>query len=253
MITLKLHRQDLKTDAKGHIFWDLVTEERQTSPRECALLICDMWDRHWSRGATERVNEMAPHINRAAKVAREKGFLIIHSPSETLDFYENHPARQRIEDIPLLPALNPSLGNMRPQYPPLPIDDSDGGSDTNKDGSETTNQIVWTRQHSIIEIDPDQDIISDMGWEIAIFLRTRSIDTIFICGVHTNMCILNRTFGIKQMLQWGFKVALIRDLTDAMYNPAMSPYVSHEEGTNLVVGYIEKFLCPTLESTDFFN
>ena len=40
----------------------------------------------------------------------------------------------------------------------------------------------------------------------------------------------------------------VRDLTDAMYNPARSPYVDHDEGTQLVIGYIEKFWCPTVTS-----
>jgi hypothetical protein len=60
------------------------------------------------------------------------------------------------------------------------------------------------------------------------------------------MCILNRSFGIKNMLRRGYKTLLVRDLTDAMYNPERAPYVSHEEGTALVVGYIEKFYCPTI-------
>jgi hypothetical protein len=42
----------------------------------------------------------------------------------------------------------------------------------------------------------------------------------------------------------------VRDLTDAMYNPFRSPYVSHDEGTRLVVEFIEKFWCPTLLSAD---
>ncbi len=65
-------------------------------------------------------------------------------------------------------------------------------------------------------------------------------------GVYTNMCVLNRSFGIKQMVKWGVNIALVRDLTDAMYNPAMPPYVGHNEGTQLVVSYIEKFWCPTI-------
>ena len=69
-------------------------------------------------------------------------------------------------------------------------------------------------------------------------------------GVHTNMCVLNRTFGIKQMVRWGVAIGLVRDLTDAMYNPAMPPYVSHDAGTQLVIEYIEKFWCPTLHSSD---
>ena len=33
-----------------------------------------------------------------------------------------------------------------------------------------------------------------------------------------------------------------------MYNPAKAPYVSHDEGTRLVVEYIEKFWAPTVLS-----
>ena len=69
-------------------------------------------------------------------------------------------------------------------------------------------------------------------------------------GVHTNMSVLGRSFGIRQMVRWGLSVALVRDLTDTMYNPAMPPYVSHDEGTRLVVEYIEKFWCPTILSSD---
>lgn len=48
-------------------------------------------------------------------------------------------------------------------------------------------------------------------------------------------------------------VFLVRDLTDAMYNPKDSPYVSHDEGTQLVIGYIEKFWCPTIMSSDLID
>ncbi len=38
-------------------------------------------------------------------------------------------------------------------------------------------------------------------------------------------------------MRWSVDVALVRDPTDTMYNPAMAPYVSHDEGTALVIGY----------------
>jgi hypothetical protein len=72
-------------------------------------------------------------------------------------------------------------------------------------------------------------------------------------GVHTNMCVINRSFGIKQLVRWGLQAVLIRDLTDAMYNPAMRPYVSHREGTELVIGYIEKFWAPSVESRELLG
>jgi hypothetical protein len=62
------------------------------------------------------------------------------------------------------------------------------------------------------------------------------------------MFILNRSFGIKQMVRWGINAVLIKDLTDSLYNPAMPPYVNHDEGTRLVVEYIEKFWCPSILS-----
>ena len=71
-----------------------------------------------------------------------------------------------------------------------------------------------------------------------------------IMGVHTNMCILNRTFAIRQMTRWGVTCVLIRDLTDAMYNPADRPYVPHEKGTQLVIEHIERYWCATVESAE---
>jgi len=67
-------------------------------------------------------------------------------------------------------------------------------------------------------------------------------------GVHTNMCVLNRAFAIKKMTSLGFRCILVRDLTDAMYNPQDAPHVSHDAGTQLVIEYIEKFWSPTTTS-----
>jgi nicotinamidase-related amidase len=94
-------------------------------------------------------------------------------------------------------------------------------------------------------------VISDNGEEIYALLHQRGVKNLFIMGVHTNMCILNRTFAIKQMTNWGISCVLVRDLTDSMYNPKSRPYVSHAEGTELVIGYIEKHWCPTTLSADF--
>jgi hypothetical protein len=43
---------------------------------------------------------------------------------------------------------------------------------------------------------------------------------------------------------------LVRDLTDAMYNPACRPFVPHEAGTELVIEHIEKYWCPSVLSAD---
>ena len=68
-------------------------------------------------------------------------------------------------------------------------------------------------------------------------------------GVHLNMCVLGRPVGIRQMVNIGKNVVLMRDMTDTMYNPKKRPFVSHFDGTDLVVKHVEKFWCPSITST----
>lgn len=236
---LTIRRQMPKTT--GRHGWRVVEQEAVWHASETAIIIVDMWDKHWSWGATERVNVMAPRMNTVIEAARAKGVKVIHASSDTMDFYKDHPARLRALAAPHVEP--PEL--MEHPDPPLPVDASDGGSDTGEEKS----YKAWSRQHPAIEI-LDADFISDSGQEIYNILKQHDIKNLIYMGVHTNMCVLGRPFGIKAMVRWGFNVVLTRDLTDAMYNPFKPPYVSHEEGTRLVIEYIEKFWCPTILSDD---
>jgi nicotinamidase-related amidase len=238
--TFHLRRWTLGKNARGHTIWQVEQSERTVPAGKVAIIICDMWDNHWSRGAVEREAELIPPMNRVLAAARARGAQIIHAPSETMDFYADHPARRRIQTVP--PVAPPA--DLPHDTPPLPVDAADYGSDT----GETTTFKAWSRQHPAVIIDEERDLISDNGREIYSYLQYHAIEQVLIMGVHTNMCVLNRSFAIKQMVRWGVNIALVRDLTDTMYNPAMPPYVSHEEGTRLVVEYVEKFWCPSILS-----
>ena len=128
----------------------------------------------------------------------------------------------------------------------LPIDDSDSGCE-----EEPTSKNPWTRQHPAIEI-ADGDAITD-NEEAYYLLRQRGIDTVLIAGVHTNRCVLGRPFGIRQLVKQSFKVCLVRDLTDSLYNPKAAPFVSHFTGSDLVVDHVEKHWCPTMTSGDLLD
>jgi hypothetical protein len=161
-----------------------------------------------------------------------------------MQFYKEAPQRLSILSVPAAEPPDP----LALTDPPLPIDDSDGGCDT-PNNPLPVNTRVWTRENAAIRIGPS-DLISDNGREVYNALRSRGIKTLFVAGVHANMCILNRTFAIRQMTKWGVRCILIRDLTDAMYNPARRPFVSHERGTELVIEHIEKYWAPTAASDD---
>jgi nicotinamidase-related amidase len=226
---------------RGSNEWREVTVNEQIDPARTAIILCDLWDKHWCRGATARVGVLTEKINPVLRAARAKGILIIHAPSETMDFYKNTPQRRAIQAIP--PATLP-ISKELPTLK-LPIDDSDGGCDTEGDKF----YKAWSRQHPAIEIGPN-DMISDKGEEVYSALKMRGIQHLLVAGVHTNMCILNRSFAIRQMTKWGVRCILLRDLTDAMYDPKDAPYVSHDQGTNLVIQHIEQYWAPTMLSAD---
>ena len=133
--------------------------------------------------------------------------------------------------------------------PPLPCDSSDGGCD---DEPPSKFYKAWTRENAAIPI-AEQDVISDNGAEVYSYLKRRGIKNLLVMGVHANMCILNRSFAIKQMTKWGIHCVLVRDLTDAMYNPKMKPNVSHAEGTERIIEHIEKYWCPSVLSADLMR
>lgn len=230
---------------KGSGEWREMRFEKELKVRGTAIVICDMWDRHWCSGAERRADLLAPRIDQVIRKARERGILIVHAPSDTISFYRDYPQRQRMAMLTrLAPPPNRELAD-----PPLPIDDSDNGCDT---GEKPGRPWPWTRQHAAISITP-QDVLSDQGIEIYSLLSERGIRLLLMMGVHTNMCILNRSFAIKQMTRWGIGCILVRDLTDSMYNPKMPPYVSHDEGTELVVQHIEKHWGPTTTSEELLR
>jgi nicotinamidase-related amidase len=220
--------------------WKQLDLSEEIDPLKTAIVICDMWDKHWCRGATERVNILAPKIAAVVAHARNKGVLIIHAPSETMAFYAGTPQRKAILAIPA--ATPAALLDLKD--PPLPIDDSTGGCDTGDKFYK-----AWTREHPAIPIAP-ADLVSDQGSEIYSALVAHGITHLLVAGVHVNMCILNRTFAIKQMSRWGVRCILLRDLTDSMYNPDDRPRVPHDTGTKLVIEHIERYWCPTMLSSE---
>jgi nicotinamidase-related amidase len=246
-LQLPLRRQRLE-HRDGFAVWAPYTETVAWKAAETALVLCDVWNHHTCRGAEVRLERLIPRMAAVVQTLRRQGVLIVHAPSNTMDFYAGTPARERVlEAAPVAPPAD-----LERDDPPLPIDAEDGGCDTLPDHEhpryERGMPYPWTRQHAGIEIDQAQDVISDSGRDLYAVYQARGVRHVLIMGVHTNMCVLHRTFAIKQLVRWGVDVALLRDLTDTMYNPARPPYVGHEEGTRLVVGFIEKHWCGTVES-----
>lgn len=226
------------------------------NPKRTAIIVCDMWDRHWCKSAESRVGELAGPMNAMLKTARDRGAFIIHAPSTCTDFYKGTPQRKRAQNAPFAKAPVPLATSERwgtawnwpdgKREGVLPIDDSDMGCDCKV---KCEIRSPWTRQTAAIEI-ADADAMTDNGQETWNLLAERGIDNVILCGVHLNMCVLGRPFAIRQMVKLGKNVALVRDMTDTMYNPDHPPGVSHFDGTDRVVEHVERYRCPSFASTD---
>jgi hypothetical protein len=101
----------------------------------------------------------------------------------------------------------------------------------------------WTCQTPLIEITPD-DAVSDDGQEVLNLLEQRQIEDVIVMGVHTNICVLGRPYGIRQLVYSGKRPMLCRDLTDSFHRDQRG----HFWGTQQIVAHIERRWCPTVTS-----
>ena len=248
---------NLRSQSKVDVDVKVKTERVMWNSKKTALIICDMWDDHWCKSASRRVGEMAPALNHTVKAARAMGIFIIHAPSSVVNFYKETPQRKLAQKAPFAKApiklsTSPRWGTAwcwtdGKREGVLPIDDSDMGCSCK--GEKCEIREAWQRQNKLIDI-AEGDAVTDNGQETYNLLAEREIDNVILCGVHLNMCVLGRPFAIRQMVKVGKNVALMRDMTDTMYNPERPPGVDHFTGTDLVIEHIEKFWCPSFTSTD---
>jgi len=264
MLRLTLRQQkSLPVAASGNIRFQRVERRESWDATDTAIIVCDVWDRHHCLNAVRRMTEFLPRMNQVLSVARQKGALIIHSPSDCMPAYESHPARLRAIQSPMAPNKPQDIEFWCSKIPPeeqacYPIDQSDGGEDDDPAEhaawsatlkAEGRNPgLPWKTQNDAIAINAEQDYISDKGDEVWNILEARGIRNVILVGVHTNMCVLGRPFGLRQLVRAGKNVVLMRDLTDCMYNPKRWPWVDHFTGNDLIISHVEQFVCPTISS-----
>jgi len=261
--SIRLNIREQHPVEEGSTNYHRLVRNDQWPAEKTAVVICDVWDSHHCLNAVRRAEQIAPSIDQLARTVRDAGGTVIHAPSDCIPFYRDHPARKRAADIPIDAKTPSDISKWCDQIDgesndPYPVDQSDGGEDD--DLAEHAQWIErlkslgrdpkrpWIQQTKAIQIDPNKDYISDSGIEIWNILKQKGIEHILVCGVHTNMCVLGRPFGLRQLKKSGFDVVLVRDLTDTMYNPNRWPHINHFSGTDRVIDHIERAICGTITS-----
>ena len=99
--SFQLHLRTSRETKQGSGQFVARIDDAHWDARKTAVVICDMWDQHWCRGASERVAEMAPRMNKVVAAARARGALIVHCPSDTMDAYKDTPQRKLAAAAPV--------------------------------------------------------------------------------------------------------------------------------------------------------
>ena len=214
-----------------------------------AVVVVDMWDRHWCKTYTARVANMVPRMNRTLEAARKLGIQVVHAPSDVIGFYRKHPRRAAMLAIP----AHPEPKRTSVKLPPGPC-----GRDRCECGPKMPCRParVWTRQHKDLTI-AGVDLIADCNnaRELLNLTRQRGIDTLLYMGVASNMCVIHRSCGMIRMKSHGLNVMFVADLVNAITangaNPSTrkaDPNFTPAKGSTLVRRHLEKHLAPSIES-----
>jgi nicotinamidase-related amidase len=221
---------------------------RNWDPAATAVVVCDMWDAHHCLSAARRVEELAPRVNDVLGALREGGALIIHAPADCMEFYRDVPARHRAATALPVPASaafgwndwEPEEVRTLPESLTAPGPCSCESDAPCNSGSPP---YPWTRQTPLIEVGAE-DAITDDGQEMFNLLEERGLTDVIVMGVHTNICVLSRSYGIRQLVFLGKRPMLCRDLTDAFHRDPRG----QAWGTEQIIAHIERMWCPTVTS-----
>ncbi|MDC0300159.1 hypothetical protein OAM00_05200, partial [Verrucomicrobia bacterium] len=92
-LTLKLQQRDPETG-------QIKIETEEINPLKVGVIAVDVWNYHWCKTATMRVDAIVPRMNKALEAARDLGMTVMLCPSDVVDNYVGYPQRERIFALP---------------------------------------------------------------------------------------------------------------------------------------------------------
>ena len=230
-LSVELLRRDVTSGAP------LISKE-SLNPAKVAVVVVDPWNFHWCKTSAARVGALIPRMNRCLAAARSLGIQIFWCPTDVADNYVGTPAVEEANAVAPVPV--PHLTNL-PDCPPA----KDGGGCTCGKERCLVN-YGWDAMHPGLTIRPGDLMPNDTVTLYSLAAR-KGIDHLIYMGVHTQVCLLGKSVGVRSMLATGMKCMLARDLTDAhgLYDPEHG--VTPDDFTADVVAHFEKHLIPTID------
>ena len=228
-LTLEMQSRDPITGA-------ITLQDEKVDPNRIGVIAVDVWNFHWCKTATMRVDAFVPRMNKALEAARALGMKVMLCPSDVVENYAGYPQREVIFALPNVMA--PKV--MDVTCPPVP---DAGGCAC---GSERCAvNYGWDGMHPDLMIG-EGDLMPDTQAEVYAICQKYGLTHLIYLGFHTQVCLLGKPMGLRAMTEAGLKCVLARDMTDAHpgYDPSRD--FTPDLNTAQVVEHFEKHLAPTI-------
>jgi len=227
---------------------EVVKKAVRIVPAKTAVVVIDMWDRHWCKTFTARVGNLAPRMNRTLDACRKLGIQVVFAPSDVADFYKDFSQRKAMQAV--RQHAEPKLVPFNPPATPGPLDNCECGP-----SRPCRSANVWTRQLANLAI-AEKDLIGDCnnGRELLNLCQERGFDTLIYLGVASNMCVLSRSCGILNMKRHDLRTIVVGDMVEAITANGIGPdgkpdhNFTPAKGSALVLRHIEQHIAPSVRS-----
>ncbi|MBM3845922.1 MAG: hypothetical protein FJ405_06520 [Verrucomicrobia bacterium] len=228
-ITLELQRRDPTTGV-------VTLQKEEVDPRRIGVIAVDVWNFHWCKTATMRVDAFVPRMNKALEAARALGMTVMLCPSDVVDNYVGYPQREIIFALPKVTV--PKV--MEVTCPPVP---DAGGCACGRE--RCGGNYGWDGMHPALTIG-ENDLMPDTQAEVYAICQKHGLTHLIYVGFHTQVCLLGKPMGLRAMKAAGLHCVLARDMTDAHpgYDPSRN--FTPDLNTEQVVEHFEKHLAPTI-------
>jgi nicotinamidase-related amidase len=228
------------------------TEELEVPLTSCALVLVDLWSKHYCASWTRRAMDIVENrIVPVVEAARASGMPVVHAPSQRLaERYE----QSSVDFVPGDEERFPAYASPDGEWPPPEFVRREGEYLPYRRNYSPPMES-WESEYEDQGIAPQVgprpgDRVVRSGPHMHRVLRKMGRLHLFFAGFATNMCLQHRDYGIRAFSERGYNTILIRDCTTAIES---HDTVESLAGTRVSVQEIEMKYSFSVASEDFIG
>jgi len=188
---------------------------------QAALVLVDVWDRHYIKDPEERAEKIIQErIRPLLAVCRRAGLQIIHAPSPSQA--RANPAWVGARQAKALPGgkIRKAAAGGEQVWPPRAFRGKSGpykkyARPLEPRAKDRAEMLKGLAMHPDVQAEGSEVVVAN-GEELHQYCKQKGIMFLFYLGFNTNACVLLRDYGTIEMSKRGYEILIVRDCTTGM-------------------------------------